>query len=308
METTETHGVDTESRNIGTGNIDRMSPLEILELINTEDASVAGVVKRALPVLAAAIDEAEKRFRQGGTIHYFGAGTSGRFGVLDSAEIPPTFGMPTERFRAHLAGGEDAMIHAVEEAEDDAQHGADAAAGIGPDDVAIGITASGSTPFVGGALRRAREAGAMTMLLSSNTDTPFAGETDFLVVLDTGAEVLSGSTRMKAGTAQKMALTAFSTTLMVRLGRTYSNLMVDVVPFNAKLRKRSVAILKRATGLDEETAQRIMRDANGELKLAITIGITGATVANARAALEQAGGVAYQAIEALLPEGRTPNA
>ncbi|WBU64131.1 N-acetylmuramic acid 6-phosphate etherase [Paracoccus aerodenitrificans] len=292
----------TEGRNPRSFEIDRMSPLGVLELINDEDAGVAAVVRTALPVLSEAVDEAEKRFRRGGNVHYFGAGTSGRFGVLDSAEIPPTFGIPGHRFTAHLAGGEDAMIHAVEAAEDDEQEGQAAAAALGPDDIAIGITASGSTPYVGAALRTARSSGAMTLLLSSNEDTSFRAFSDFVAVLDTGNEVLSGSTRMKAATAQKMALTAFSTTLMVRLGRTYSNLMVDVVPFNAKLRRRSLAILRHAADLDESTAAEIMKKADGELKLAIVMGIAKTDAPTARTALQQAGGVAYRAIGSLLTE------
>jgi len=244
----------TEDRHPGTHALDSMGTLELLQTLNDEDARVAPAVRRALPGLAVAVDLAVERIRAGGTVHYFGAGTSGRLAVIDAAELMPTFNVPDGLFVAHHAGGAAALVRAVENVEDDAGLGARDASAIGSLDVVIGITASGRTPYVAGALAVARARGAMTVLISANPQAELAGAVEHSLAVDTGPEVITGSTRLKAGTAQKLMLNSFSTAVMVRLGRTWSNLMVDVVATNAKLRGRVIRILREASGADEIVA------------------------------------------------------
>lgn len=259
----------TEQRLAASVDIDRMDTLEVIRLINAQDATVAPAVARTLPQLARLIDASVERIRAGGRVHYFGAGTSGRLAVIDAAELLPTFNVPPGWVIAHHAGGERAFTAAVENVEDDADLGREEASGIRPEDIAIGLTASGRTPFVGGALERARGAGALTALITSNPRAELARLADHLLVADTGAEVITGSTRLKAGTAQKLLLNTFSTALMIRLGRTWSNLMVDMLATNAKLRGRMVRMLVQATGADEQDARNQLAAADGELKPAL---------------------------------------
>ena len=247
----------TEEVNPRTRHIDEVPTAELLRLVNDEDRLVPGAVARALPVLAALVDEAVGRVRAGGRVHYFGAGTSGRLGVLDAAELPPTFGVePDAVIVAHQAGGPGALRQAVEDAEDDAG-GADAA-GVTGSDVVVGLAASGRTPYVGAALAAGRAAGAVTALVTSNPQPPLADLADFLVVADTGPEAITGSTRLKAGTAAKLVLHTFSTALMVRLGHTYGPFMVDMRASNAKLRGRSIAMLVQATGESEQRCRQAL--------------------------------------------------
>ncbi|MEV0136332.1 N-acetylmuramic acid 6-phosphate etherase [Dactylosporangium sp. NPDC050688] len=290
----------TEERNARTHQIDRLPTLQILELINAEDATVATAVATVLPDLAEAVDCSVDALRSGHRLHYFGAGTSGRMAVLDATELRPTYGVEPGRVVAHLAGGLRALTDAVEAAEDDDATGAATAAGaLTAGDVAFGITASGGTPFVGGALRAARDRGARTVLLSANPEAPLAAHADIHIAVDTGPEVVTGSTRMKAGTAQKLVLNALSTAVMIRLGRTYSNLMTDMVASNAKLRVRQVRMLVQATGLPADTCQKALTAAGDEAKVALLTLLTRADVEQARQALRAAGGVVHRALHAV---------
>jgi N-acetylmuramic acid 6-phosphate etherase len=276
----------TEDRNQRTLRIDAVPTLQLLQLLNAEDGLVPAAVAKALPELAHAVDLAVERLRSGGRVHYFGAGSSGRLAVLDAAELPPTFGTDPGLVVAHQAGGAEAVFRAVENVEDAPDLGAADAAAMTGRDVAVGVAASGRTPYVEGALRTARRGGAATVLISSNPDAPLASFADIHVALDTGPEAIAGSTRLKAGTAAKLALNGFSTALMVRLGRTYSNLMVSVVAKNAKVRGRLVKILQEATGEPEERCRSALELADGELKTALVGMLSGRTPTEVRAALE----------------------
>jgi N-acetylmuramic acid 6-phosphate etherase len=289
----------TERRNRNSRDLDVLSTLELLRRINAEDALVPAAVERALPCLAGVVDVAVDALRSGGTVHYFGAGTSGRMATMDAAELIPTFDLEPGRVVAHPAGGAQMLDTAVEGVEDDAASGRAAAAGLGRGDLAIGLTASGRTPFVAGALDAARSARACTVLVSANPQAEIARIADIHVCVETGPEVLTGSTRMKAGTAQKLVLTAFSTAVMVRLGRTYSNLMTNVVAKNDKLHGRMLAILAEATGADLDSCRRALHESEGDLKLAL-VGLLGQVdPARAQAALEVGDGVVRAALQHL---------
>ena len=280
----------TEQRNPRTLAIDAVGTSEILQMLNNEDALVAGAVSAVIPELTKAVDAAVEAVRGGGRVHYFGAGTSGRLAVLDAAELLPTFHVPDGLVVAHHAGGMEALLRAVENVEDSEEGGAADAAAVTGQDLVVGLAASGSTPYVAGALKAARAAGATTVLVTSNPDAPLAPLADVVIAADTGPEVIAGSTRLKAGTAQKMILNAFSTTLMIKLGRTWSNLMVDLVATNKKLRGRMLRILAEATGADEDACETALAAADGELKPALVHLLTGTPIAGARAALEAAHG------------------
>ena len=280
----------TERSNPRTKDIDRLDSLGVLTLLNDEDQTVPRAVRLALPELARAVDLALDRWRQGGRIVLFGAGTSGRLAALDAAELGPTFGVASERYLARIAGGVGAFEMAVEGAEDDAEAGATAASDLMNNDVAFGIAASGRTPWVIGALRRARQQGAATIGLACVPAPAVANESDVCIVVDTGPEPISGSTRRKAGTAQKLVLNAFSSTLMIRLGKVYANLMVDVQATNAKLRRRAVRLVVEATGVSEDAAAGALGDARGEVKTAIALLRLGTTAEDARRRLDAADG------------------
>jgi N-acetylmuramic acid 6-phosphate etherase len=280
----------TEQRNPRTLAIDAVGTSEILQLVNNEDALVAGAVSAVIPELTKAVDAAVEAVRGGGRVHYFGAGTSGRLAVLDAAELLPTFHIPDGLVVAHHAGGMQALLRAVENVEDSEEGGGADAAAVTGQDLVVGLAASGSTPYVAGALKAARTAGATTVLVTSNPDAPLAPLADIVVAADTGPEVIAGSTRLKAGTAQKMILNAFSTTLMIKLGRTWSNLMVDLVATNKKLRGRMLRILGEATGADPAACEAALAEADGELKPALVHLLTGTPIPAARAALEAAEG------------------
>ncbi|WP_432840539.1 N-acetylmuramic acid 6-phosphate etherase [Dactylosporangium sp. CA-092794] len=289
----------TEERNPDTVHIDRLSTLDMVRLINAEDQKVAPAVAAVLPAIAAAAELAVAALRGGRRLHYFGAGTSGRMAMLDAAELYPTFGAGPDQVVAHLAGGLSALHTAVEGAEDDADLGAAAAAETGAGDVALGVAASGATPYVRGALRAARTAGAGTVLLTANPAAPLAELADVVIAVDTGPEAITGSTRMKAGTAQKMVLNTLSTAVMVRLGRTYSNLMTDMVASNRKLRDRQVRMLVQATGLDVTRCAAALAEAGGEPKAALVALLAQTPPAAARAALSRTGGVVHAALREL---------
>jgi len=273
-----------------------MSTLERLQLLNRHDHRAADAVAEVLPALATVVDAAAARLRRGGRVHYFGAGTPGRLAVLDAAELLPTFNLDEDVVMAHVAGGPAALTHAVENAEDATGQGIHDADAVTADDVVIGITASGTTPYVRGALQLARERGAVTALITSNPAAPLAGLADHVIAPDTGPEVLTGSTRLKAGTAQKMIINGFSTALMVELGRTWSNLMVSVVATNAKLRNRTLRILAEVTGLDEAANRELLEAADGDLKVAIVSSLTSASTAEARHSLLGHGGSVTSAV------------
>jgi N-acetylmuramic acid 6-phosphate etherase len=280
----------TERANPRTLDIDLRSTLDMLKLINDEDRLVAPAVRVVLPELAKAVELGVSALLAGRSIHYFGAGSSGRIAVLDAAELVPTYTIDPQQVVAHHAGGIAAFEQAIENVEDDEAMGAAEALGLGEGDLAIGLSASGRTPYVAGALRAASAAGAATVLVSSNPPAPLGDKVDVHVAVDTGPEVIAGSTRMKAGTAQKLVLNTFSTAVMIRLGRTYSNLMIDVTATNAKLRGRLVTILEEATGRTEAQCAETLTAAEGDLKVALVCLLADAPVGEARIALQAAGG------------------
>lgn len=276
-----------------------MGTLELLRTLNHEDARVAPAVLQILPELAVAVDLSVERIRAGGTVHYFGAGTSGRLAVMDAAELMPTFNAPDGLFVSHHAGGAEALLKAVENVEDNVDLGTREASVIGPLDVVVGITASGRTPYVAGALSVARARGALVVLITANPRAELAGEGVHLLAVDTGPEVIMGSTRLKAGTAQKLVLNSFSTAVMVRMGHTWSNLMVDMVATNAKLRGRVIRILREASGADETAARHALGLASGELKPALVSLLSGSDPETAKAALEHHQGSVAEALRSI---------
>jgi N-acetylmuramic acid 6-phosphate etherase len=299
-ETTERLGaLPTEQRNPATTGIDRLSTLEMVRLLNAQDATVAAAVERALPAIAESIDAIVDRVRHGGRLIYIGAGTSGRLGVLDASECPPTYNTPPELVVGLIAGGDHALRHPVENIEDRPEDGADALRDINltASDVIVGIAASGRTPFVVGALRYARSNGAATISLSNVDDAAIAREADIAIAAVTGPEPITGSTRMKAGTAQKMVLNMLTTGTMVRLGKTYGNLMVDVQPSNAKLRDRAIRIVAEATDLDRDAAAALLERAGQDVKVAITMQLLGIPASEARGRVDAANGIVRAAVE-----------
>ena len=285
-------GWPTEGRNERTLAIDCVDTLEILRMINREDLDVALAVQTELPAIARAVDSIVSCLSSGGRLFYVGAGTSGRLGVIDAAECGPTFGVGAETIQAIMAGGHPAMIAPVEGVEDNADRGAAdvRARGIGRSDALVGIAASGHTPYTVGALREARLLGAKTIALCNNPGTPLAGIAEVAICPVTGPEAIMGSTRMKAGTAQKMVLNMLSTATMIRLGKVYSNLMVDVRPANAKLLQRAKRIVALASGCSEEEAARYLEAARSNVKLAVVMALTGLTAQRAATLLEASGG------------------
>ncbi len=286
----------TESRNPRTVDLDVVDTAEVLRLLNAEDALVPAAVAACVPELTVLVEATVERVRAGGRLHYVGAGTSGRVAVADAAELAPTYRLGSDVVVAHLAGGDAALRRAAEGIEDSAHEGAADIAGVSEADVVVGLTASGRTPYVEGALLAARVAGAFTALVSSNPTAPMAGLVDVHVAVDTGPEAVIGSTRMKAASAQKLVLNSLSTALAVALGRTYSNLMVDMVATNAKLRGRSVAILEQATERSEAECVDALDRADGEVKVALVSLLAGCDIADARERLARVGGVVRAAI------------
>jgi N-acetylmuramic acid 6-phosphate etherase len=290
----------TEQRNRRTLDIDVLPTLGVLQLLNAEDATVPAAVERVLGTLTLVIDEAADRLRRGGRVHYFGAGSSGRIAMLDATELVPTFGLERGVVVAHLAGGDDAMVRAVEGAEDNEALGAaEASAAVGALDVVIGLSASGRTPYVAGALSAASARGAFTAVITSNPGSPLEARAEVAVVPETGPEVIAGSTRMKATTAMKLVLNSFSTALMIRLGKTYSNLMVEVSATNVKLRDRKVRILREATGADQQTSGAALAAAGGDLRLAIIMLLGDVDAQAARDALANGGSSVRGALDVL---------
>lgn len=282
----------TEAQNPSTADLDSLDTLALLHRINDEDRHAAASVERELDALAAAVDAVVARMRRGGTLHYFGAGTSGRLGMLDAAELPPTFSADPRTVVGHIAGGAAALTQAVEEAEDDAGagHAEVIAAGIGADDVVVGISASGSAAYVVAALEEGARAGALTICITNSPGSAAAIRSTIPVVLRTGPEAIAGSTRMKAAAAQKMALTALSTAVMVKLGKVYGNLMVDVAPTNVKLRARALRLTRQITGAAEDDAGDALRRSGYRVKVAVLVAAHGCSVEAAESMLADAGG------------------
>ena len=264
---------------------------KILDAMLDGQQTAVAAVRPALPAMKAAASAAVPRLRRGGRLVYAGAGTSGRIALQDGVELAPTFGWPTDRVVYLLAGGEGALIDSVEGAEDDRGAAAAAvdAAAVGPDDVVLGLAASGTTPYTVAAIERSRRRGALTVGVANNAGAPLLAAAEHPVLLDTGAEVIAGSTRMKAGTAQKAMLNLFSSLVMVKLGRVHDGYMVDVVATNAKLVRRGEAMLMEMTGADEAAARAALARSNGHVKTAVLV-LRGLTPDAAAAALERADG------------------
>jgi N-acetylmuramic acid 6-phosphate etherase len=293
---TSLRGLGTEQSNQAAADLDRKSSLEIAELINAEDATVALAVTRALPQIARAIDEVSAALRRGGRLIYVGAGTSGRIAALDAVEVLPTFN--TDQVHFIIAGGAKALASASEISEDDSSAGRKEISRRKPGkhDVVVGIASSGRTPFTVAAVAEARRRGARTIALTCNPNSPLERAAHFAIITQVGPEVLAGSSRMKAGTAHKMVLNMISTAAMTRLGYVYGNLMVNVEPRNEKLMQRAVGILEEATGADHESARAALKASGNRTPVALVMLAAGAGRAAAMAALKKAKGNVRKAI------------
>jgi len=276
----------TENRNPATSDIDMVPTASALELILREDARGVAAAEEAIPQLAALVEVAHERILHGGRIHYFGAGASGRLAFLDASELHPTFGFPRDSVQTHFPGGLAALVDSSIDLEDADDAGEVDAAEVGSRDLLIGIAASGATPYVAGALSAARRAYARTALVTNTPDAELSSLADLVVVLDTGPEAVTGSTRMKAGTATKVALNAFSTALMIRLGYTYSNLMVGMVATNDKLKHRAVAQLAEASGQPLASCVQALAAADGHIQVALVMLLSGDTAEDAALLLQ----------------------
>jgi N-acetylmuramic acid 6-phosphate etherase len=292
----------TEGRNPATVDIDRLPTADVVRLVIAEDATVPAAVAAALPELTAAVDLLVAALRSGGRVHVVGAGTSGRLAALDADEIGPTYGLEPGRWTAHVAA-----YDGVVDGEDDTVAGAAVGTLAGPGDVLLGVTASGRTPYAIAALRTARDNGAATVLLSGNPDAAAGSEVDVHVAVRTGPEAVTGSTRLKAGTAQKLALNALSTATMVRCGRTWSNLMVGAVATNSKLRGRIAAALVAATGEDPDTCADAVENADGDGRVALLTILCGVSAPVAVRALANTGGHVREALTLLNAANDAPN-
>ena len=291
-------GLVTEQHRPGFAGLDRLPTAEIAALMNAEDARIQAAVAACLPQITAAIDAIAERMSRGGRLIYVGAGTSGRIGALDASEIPPTFSTSPDQVQAVIAGGADGLAAAAGDAEDD-----EAAGGrdledrkVTERDAVVGISASGRTPYVAGALGRARQAGALTVALAANPKSVIGGLADVTIEVLTGPEFIAGSTRLKAGTAQKLVLNMISTIAMIRLGKTYGNLMVDVQATSAKLHERARRIVAAATGAEDAEAAKALDAAGGNVKTAIAMMLSGAKPAEAEGALRASGGRLREAL------------
>ena len=296
----------TEQSNVFSADLDSKSSLEIARIINAEDAKVAAAVQRALPKIAHAIDWIADALRSGGRLIYVGTGTSGRIAALDAAECPPTFNTAPEMVQFVIAGGPEALGMPVEADEDSRELGAREIRKRRPGkkDVVVGIAASGRTPFTIAAVAAARRAGAKTIAITNNPGSALEEAAELAIVLETGAEVVTGSTRMKAGTAQKMVLNLLSTGAMVRMGYVYGNLMVNLRQKNTKLTERALLILERALVVDRARAREILRRAGNDVPVAIVMTLAGVTRKTAEKALSSNGGL-KQAIEHARAKGRS---
>ncbi|ENG2551158.1 TPA: N-acetylmuramic acid 6-phosphate etherase [Citrobacter farmeri] len=274
----------SETRNPQTMDLDALSTLELVHLFNQQDTLVAEAVKATLPDVASAVDAAAEALKSGGRIIYMGAGTSGRLGVLDASECPPTFGVPHGLVVGLIAGGPGALLKAVEGAEDNAQLGEDdlIALNLTPQDLVVGLAASGRTPYVIGGLKYARKIGCNTVAISCNPDSPIAQEADIAISPVVGPEALTGSTRLKSGTAQKLVLNMISTGAMVKFGKVYQNLMVDMKATNIKLMDRACRMVVEATGIARAEAEMLLKQTDFDVKPAILMALSGLSAEAAR--------------------------
>ena len=291
----------TEMRNPSSVGIDARPVEEILGVINAEDAAIAGVVGGQIPRIAEAAEAVAAAVSGGGRVFFVGAGTSGRLGVIEAAEMPPTFGLPGETFQGVIAGGPEAVFRSAEAAEDDEDSGAAALdeRGFGPNDLLVALSASGGTPFVLGALKRARGLGARTVSVTCNRGAAVSGLAEVPIVVEVGPEVVAGSTRMKAGTAQKLVLNMITAAAMARLGRVYDGYMVGVQATSAKLRERGERIVMEVAGVEREEAAGALEGSGGDVRVAVIMAARGASPGEARRALEDAGGSLRRALEGL---------
>lgn len=291
----------TETRNERTAELDRMTVSELLSVMNAEDQTVALAVRDALPEIGSAVEAITESLRRGGRLIYIGAGTSGRIGLLDAVECPPTFGTSPEQVVGLLSGGPGAFVVAVEGAEDEpARAVADLdEIGVNDRDTVVGLAASGRTPYVVGGLKHAAAKGAVTVSVACNRDAVVSRYADIPIEVPTGPEVLTGSTRLKAGTAEKMVCNMLSTASMVRIGKVYGNLMVDVRASNDKLVERARRMVVQATGADPDTAAEALRAADGHAKTAIVMLLTHSTAQEAALALDKADGETRTAVAGL---------
>jgi N-acetylmuramic acid 6-phosphate etherase len=281
----------TEAASPRSGGLDLLSTPQLVELLVGEQRDAVEAAMACKNEISEAVDEIAARLARGGTLHYVGAGTSGRLAMLDAAEMPPTFGTPPELVRAHVAGGASALMRSVEGAEDDGAAGeAEMRESLTSNDAVVGISASGGAAFVVAAIECARSLGAYTVALTGSRHSELARAANAAIVLATGAEILTGSTRLKAGTAQKIVLNAISTAVMVRMGRVYDNLMVDLVASNAKLRARAIRLVRAIAEVDEPRARELLVAAGGHVKVAIVMDRRGVDAVAARALLDGVNG------------------
>lgn len=288
----------TEGRNPASQNIDELSTEAMLRVINDEDKKVALAVEAIVPQIAQVVDAITAAFSKGGRLIYCGAGTSGRLGILDASECPPTFGTPRSQVVGLIAGGHTAILQAVENAEDNVEQGAQDLKDIdfNANDVLVGIAASGRTPYVLGALAYAKQRGAFSAALTCNPNSPMSQAADVALTPVVGPEIVTGSSRMKAGTAQKLVLNMLTTGAMIRSGKVYGNLMVDVEATNQKLVQRQINIVKQATDCDNATAQQALNACQGHCKTAIVMVLAGLDAAEAKALLKQNSGFIRNAL------------
>ena len=279
--------LDTERRNINTMNLDELSAVEIIEKINQEDEKIADCVKPTIPEIGKAVEFAVDSIKRGGRLIYIGAGTSGRLGILDASECPPTYGVPFDMVIGIMAGGDKAMRKAVEGAEDSKELAVNdlKELELSEKDTLVGLAASGRTPYVIGGLEYAKSLGAKTVAVSCVRNAKISELADAPIEVVVGAEAVTGSTRMKAGTAQKMVLNMISTTTMVKIGKVYQNLMVDVATTNEKIRVRALHIVSEATGIDKENSKKLLEESGYDVKVAIVMGLAGVDALKARKTL-----------------------
>jgi len=298
----EISGLATEQNNELSSNIDMMSTHDIITLINQEDAKVADAIEKEIPFIVQAVDALTERFKMGGRLFYIGAGTSGRLGIVDASECPPTFGTDPSMVQGIIAGGNEAMFAAQEGAEDSFEKGADIIReyGISTKDCVCGIAASGRTPFVRGALKEAKSIGAYTILITTNDREQIISwniEVDTIIAPHVGPEVIAGSTRMKSGTAQKMILNMLTTGAMIRLGKSYGNIMVDLQLTNAKLQERARKIIMEIANINYDEASELLKASGGHVKTALIMSLTDIPFEKAKQLLEKADGYIKKALQ-----------
>ena len=293
--------LDTEASTTERGDLDLLDTAELVRRMNIEDARVPEAVGQRVTEIAAAVDGVTERFRRGGRLIYIGAGTAGRIGVLDASECPPTFGTDPSMVVGLIAGGETAIRAAVENAEDDDEAAAVSLRelGLSDRDTVVGISASGRTPYVVGGLRFARDVGALAVAIASNADSAIGAEADIAIEVVTGPEFISGSTRLKSGTAQKLVVNMLTTLSMIKLGKTYRGVMVDLLATNEKLHARSIRTVSQLAGVGVDEASAALAEADGSVKLALLMLATDASAEVAASALDGADGILREAIAAL---------